>query len=275
VPQPDDPKGNVAAFYSHVAATYLEQGPPRFPYAGRRLVEVVGVGRGDSVLDVATGRGAALVPAAERVGPRGRAVGIDLAPGMVDHTRAALAESGLGQASVQLMDAERLLFPDKSFTHVLCSFAVFFFADLERVLAEIWRVSRDGGVVGFAFQRGIDPRWSWYEELLRAYGALDYLPPWPADGGIRRDGALVAALEAAGFDQAREQIEDVELMYRDAETWWTSLWTHGSRLALEQLAPELSDRLRGECLQRAGSLVNADGLPEQHRFVFVTARRGA
>ncbi len=62
-PQSADPKRNVAAFYSRVAASYADQGPPRFAYAGWRLVELAGVGGGNSVLDVATGRGAALVPA--------------------------------------------------------------------------------------------------------------------------------------------------------------------------------------------------------------------
>ena len=50
---------------------------------GERLVELAGVGPGDAVLDVACGRGAVLVPAATRVGPVGRVVGVDLSPVMV------------------------------------------------------------------------------------------------------------------------------------------------------------------------------------------------
>jgi len=268
----ENPKQNVAALYSRVAAIYVDQGPPHFTYAGRRLVEVAAVGPGDSVLDVATGRGAVLLPAAERVGPSGRAVGIDIAVNMVERTRSALAEAGLTQASVQLMDGEQLQFASLAFTHVLCSFAVFFFADVPRVLGEFRRVLRGGGMVGFAFQRGRDPRWFWYEELLRGYGMLDNLPPLPGDGSIRREGALVASLQAEGFEEVHEQTEDVELFYRDAEAWWASLWTHGSRQPLEQLTPQISRRLHEECLRQAERLLTADGLPERHRLVFVTAR---
>src|SRR6266496_539280 len=66
-------KQNMAELYSRVAPSYAERGPPRFAYAGRRLVELAGVGSADAVLDLGTGRGATLLPAAERVGPMGRA----------------------------------------------------------------------------------------------------------------------------------------------------------------------------------------------------------
>src|SRR5688500_2176491 len=82
---------------------------------GRRLVEGVGVSAGDAVLDVATGRGAVLFPAAERVGPGGSVVGIDLAVGMVERTRAEIERRGVANASVRQMDAERLDFADGSF----------------------------------------------------------------------------------------------------------------------------------------------------------------
>jgi SAM-dependent methyltransferase len=192
---------------------------------------------------------------------------------MVARTRADLVARGLAWAEIQLMSAEHLQFADSSFTHVLCSYAVFFFADLPRVLAEMRRVLRPSGVVGFAFQRGVDPRWAWYEDLLREQGALDNLPVWPSSGGIRQEGALQASLSAAGFANAREYVEEVELGYADAETWWASLWTHGSRTPLERLAPEPLARIQAICLERARALGGPDGLPERHRFVFVTATK--
>src|SRR5216683_6178943 len=57
-----DAKQRVAELYSRVAASFAG-GAPRFAFAGRRLVEVGRVGQGDAVLDVATGRGAVLLPA--------------------------------------------------------------------------------------------------------------------------------------------------------------------------------------------------------------------
>jgi len=265
-----DPKQHLAELYSRVAVSFAG-GAPRFACAGRRLVEVGRVGRGDVVLDVATGRGAVLLPAAECVGPSGRVVGIDIAPGMIEQTRLAIASQHVDWAEVHLMDADHLEFADASFTHVLCSFAVFFFPDVPRVLAEMRRVLRHDGVVGFAFERGVDPRWAWYEELLRTHGALEDPPSMPGSGAIRGQGALVAELAAAGFGQPRELVEDVDLGYPDPETWWASLWTHGSRRPLERLSAERLDQLQSACLRRAREMTTPEGLPERHRLVYVTA----
>jgi len=53
---------------------------------------------------------------------------------------------------------------------------------------------------------------------LRAHGGLDNLPPTPGNGAVRDEQALVAMLAAVGFADAKEQIERVELGYRDVET---------------------------------------------------------
>jgi O-methyltransferase / aklanonic acid methyltransferase len=266
----------LAALYTRVAPDYAALGPPFFAHAGRRLVALAGVAPGHRVLDVATGRGAVLFPAAERVGPAGRAVGIDLAPGMVAHTRAAAAARGLGHAEVRRLDAAALgrAFPAGAFDRALCGFAVFFFPDLPRVLAGPRRVPAPGGVAGFAFSRGHDPRWAWYEARLRELGALEGLPPPPGSGAVLREGALVAALAAAGFAGAREPAEPAELHYADGRAWWASLWTHGSRVALEHLArrdPAALARLEAEALARAEALEEPRGVPERVPFVYVTA----
>jgi ubiquinone/menaquinone biosynthesis C-methylase UbiE len=70
----------TASFYSRVAPRYAEEGPPYFAHAGRQLVEVAQVRPGDVVLDLGTGRGKVLLPAARRVGPGGRAIGVDTPP---------------------------------------------------------------------------------------------------------------------------------------------------------------------------------------------------
>lgn len=269
-----DPKHRLARLYSTVAPDYEEKGPPIFVHAGKRLIEIAGVAPGHTVLDIATGRGAVLFPAAERVGSQGLVIGIDLAEGMVVQTRAAIARRALAHASVQQMDAECLNFPDTSFDRVLCSFAVFFFPDVTRVLVEIRRVLRPSGTIGFAFTRSTDPQWRWYEELLAAYGALDGLPPSLGMPGIRNAGALTALLTEAGFANARETVEDAELLFEDEDAWWASLWTHGSRVPLERLAPDVLERLRAECLARARALRGPKGLVQRHTFVYIIGEVG-
>jgi ubiquinone/menaquinone biosynthesis C-methylase UbiE len=268
-----NPKDRVARLYSSVAVAYQEKGPPFFAHAGNRLVEIAGVKAGDTVLDVAAGRGAVLFPAADRVGPDGRVVGIDLAGGMVTQTRAEIAQRGLSHAEMRHMDAEALDFPDASFTHALCSFAVFFFPDLPRVLSEMLRVLRPGGTVGFAFTRGYEQRWLWYEQLLRKVGAFDGLPPSPGSDNVRQPNVLAAALSDAGFADATETLEETDLFTESPEMWWESLWTHGSRVALERLSPETIERVKSVSLKRAHAMIEPGGLRHHYTFVYVTATK--
>src|ERR1700726_3837668 len=98
-------KANITGLYNRVAATYGQVGPERFAYAGRHLVEHMGISDGARVLDVAVGRGANLFPAAEKVGPRGQVIGIDLAENMVQETKAEIERRNISHATVLQMDA--------------------------------------------------------------------------------------------------------------------------------------------------------------------------
>jgi SAM-dependent methyltransferase len=275
-PEPPDGKRLAAALYTQVASDYAELGPPLFAHAGRRLVEIAGVAPADRVLDVATGRGAVLFPAAERIGPTGQVIGIDLAEGMVAQTAGAIEKCGLSNTAVRQMDAEALGFAPASFDRLLCSFAVFFFPDLSRALSEMLRVLRPGGRIGFAFSRGTDAGWHWYEARLRELGAFDALPAQPGRMGIRREGELTAALAAIGFQGAQEFVEEVELYFPDENAWWQSLSTHGTRRPLDHLrskAPEMLASFKGESLERVRALKGPRGIPERHTFVYVTGCR--
>jgi len=266
---------DVADLYSRVAPAYAKEGPPYFAHTGLRLVELAGVRAGDNVLDLGTGRGAVLLPAAEKVGPGGRVLGIDIAPGMLEYTKRSIADQNLGNAEVQLMDATRLEQEAACFSHVLSSFSVFFFTELPRVLRELRRVLRPGGVAGFAFSRGTDPRWTWYEDMLRRVGALDDMPPEAGYPHIRAPGVLTALLRDAGFANAHEQVEATDFWYASPEQWWASLWTHGSRRPLERMSPEVLVQVEAEALARVREMLQPQGVPEHMQLVYVLARNGA
>jgi len=88
-------------------------------------VELAQVPDGAELLDVATGRGAALFPAAERAGRRGRAIGVDMTGGMAREVAADARRMGLSQVGICQMDAERLGFVDGSFGFVLCGHSIY------------------------------------------------------------------------------------------------------------------------------------------------------
>ena len=74
----DSQQGGIAGVFNRSAATYDQIGPQIYGYFGQRLVEIADVSPRSRVLDVATGRGAILLPLASEVGPYGKVIGIAL-----------------------------------------------------------------------------------------------------------------------------------------------------------------------------------------------------
>jgi len=100
---------------------------------------------GATVLDMGCGAGTDLLLAAMRVGPTGRAIGVDMTEPMVAQASAGAQMIGLSNVEVKLGDATALPVPDES-VDVLISNGVFnLVPDKERALGEIFRVVRRGG----------------------------------------------------------------------------------------------------------------------------------
>lgn len=119
-------------------------------------VAAAALGPGDRVLDVATGTGPLLRRAAQRVGPGGLAVGLDLSLDGLCLSRAAAAASSLPARWLQSR-ALALPFRDGSFDAVLIGFALRHLGALPEVLAELRRVLAPAGRIGI----------------------VDFLRPWP------------------------------------------------------------------------------------------------
>jgi arsenite methyltransferase len=101
---------------------------------------------GQTVLDHACGAGMDLLLAARRVGPTGRAIGVDMTPGMREAARRAALEAGLGDR-VEIREGffEELPVESESVDVVLSNGVVNLSPDKERVFSEIARVLRPGG----------------------------------------------------------------------------------------------------------------------------------
>jgi ubiquinone/menaquinone biosynthesis C-methylase UbiE len=112
--------------------------------ARRQFVNFVALRPTDQVLDVATGPGFLAMLFAERVA---EVVGIDLTPAMLKRAEANRAARNLGNVQFKEGDAESLPFPDASFDIATCGSAFHHFPDVWRVLGEMVRVTRAGGMV--------------------------------------------------------------------------------------------------------------------------------
>jgi O-methyltransferase / aklanonic acid methyltransferase len=228
-----------------------------FAHFGSLLVEAAGLQPGERVLDVAAGTGASLVPAARAVGPRGRVVGLDLAPGMVNELRDAIEAARIANAEALVADAEDLPFADGSFDAVLCGFGLFFFPDPQRALAGFRRVLRPGGVVALStFTRegsaSMDRIWR------RIADHVPTPPPARDEGRFHDPAQLADALDAAGFVDVRTEAAPFDVVLPGIDAWlgWLRSMEFGEYL--ERMGPEKLERFRRAA---AADLTDQTGAP--------------
>ena len=126
------------------ARTY-ERLAARFAPVQDQLVSELHIDPGDRVLDLATGTGEVAVRAAAR----GAIVtGIDVAEPMLGKARSRAEEAGAAIA-FDLGDSEYLPYDDASFDVVVSNFGMIFAPDHANVAAELARVVRPQGRLGF------------------------------------------------------------------------------------------------------------------------------
>jgi SAM-dependent methyltransferase len=100
---------------------------------------------GATVVDVGCGSGTDLLLAAAAVGPRGRAIGVDMTDGMLARARAAAAEAGLGWVELRRGDALELPVETGSADYVISNGVLNLAPDKRRAFSEVLRVLRPGG----------------------------------------------------------------------------------------------------------------------------------
>lgn len=111
---------------------------------------------GGRVLDVGCGCGATTLEAAKRVGPTGRAVGIDISAIMLTRARERARELGLDNATFELADAQSDTLPATGFDAIISRFGVMFFAHPETAFRNLLTAVRRGGRMTFVCWQKID-----------------------------------------------------------------------------------------------------------------------
>jgi SAM-dependent methyltransferase len=263
---PEARKAQMASQFSSLAPEYDAAGC--FQYFGKRLVDVAGVEPGHRVLDVASGRGAVLFPAAERVGPGGHAEGIDLAEGMVQATNADAERLGIA-VRVRVMDAESLDFPDASFDRVFCGFGIMFPPDQRRALAEMRRVLRPGGRIGLSTWRESESH-----DLSIVMGRMGHEPVRPP-GRITEPGVLVDLLTQAGFAEIQVTVDTHRFHHADLDAYWRGVLGTGARRSIQNLDAAERGRVRAALAEHLEQYRQSDGYHVPATALIGTATRQA
>jgi len=241
----DDAKARSTAAYDAASDSYDDPANVFWSRFGTATVERLGLRPGARVLDVCCGSGASAIPAAERVGPQGFVLGIDLAEKMLDLARAKAARRRLRHLEFRTCDLLDLGRGRPEFDAVVCVFGVFFVPDMPAAVRALWHVVRPGGQLAITtwgprfFEPANTAFWSAIREVRPdLYKGFN---PWDR---ISDPAAVQALLRESGVEGATVVAEAGHHPIPSPEAWWAAVLGTGYRGTVEQLAPEALARVR-------------------------------
>ena len=175
VPRPKSTAIRTYDRLSHVYDLLTGSSESRFILLG---LEMLAVDSYESLLEIGSGTGKALLELCHLSGNPGSIHGLDISPGMLRQARLRLKNAGL-QAQVSLLQGDGLNLPYKneSFSAVFISFTLELFdtPEIPLVLAECQRVLKSGGRLGvISMLKTETPSWSvrlyeWLHSRFPAY----------------------------------------------------------------------------------------------------------
>ena len=138
--------------------------PALFEQWPTRVADAAGIAPGNRVLDVACGTGVLARSVADRVGPTGSVIGLDVNENML-----SVARTKAPEIDWRTGNAEELPFNSKEFDVVVCQFALMFFRDRVAALREMARVLKPNGRLALAVWGPLNdsPGYAEMTELLR------------------------------------------------------------------------------------------------------------
>src|SRR5271157_2994728 len=147
---------------------------------------------GETVLDLGSGGGIDVLLSARRVGPSGKAYGLDMTDDMLALARENQRKAGTENVEFVKGDIERIPLPDNSVDVIISNCVINLSADKERVLREAFRVLKPGGrfAVSDVVTRGEVPA-EIRKDILLWVGCI---------AGALKDIEYAAKLAKAGFD---------------------------------------------------------------------------
>ncbi|WP_371786937.1 GNAT family N-acetyltransferase [Streptosporangium subroseum] len=180
-------------------------------------VAVAELREGETVLDLGSGGGIDVLLSARRVGPQGKAYGLDASPDMVELARRNAEEAGATNVEFLHGAIEDVPLVDLSVDVVISNCVINLSSDKAAVLAEVFRVLRPGGRLGISdvvADGEIDPQAraaaeqrvgcvagsltvGQYRDLLLAAGFVGAAVTLTADHGDGVHSAIVQAVKPA------------------------------------------------------------------------------
>lgn len=176
MPQPSSQPEEYLLGHSASEEERLRRQPGELAPDSRDLLERINIRPGDRAIDIGCGPHGILDLLSERVGEKGKVVGLERSESTVELARAFIAENKLGNVDVVRGDAKSTGLPRASFDLVHARLVLVNVPEPQRVVKEMIALARPGGVVasheadwGAFLCDPPSPAWDRLLEVFEAY----------------------------------------------------------------------------------------------------------
>ncbi len=183
---------------------------------------------GETVLDLGSGGGIDVLLSAKRVGPTGKAYGLDMTDDMLALARENQRQAGVTNVEFLKGEIENIPLPDNSVDVIISNCVINLSADKDRVLREAFRVLKPAGrfAVSDVVVRGSVPE-AVRKSMLLWVGCI---------AGALEEGEYISKLTGAGFEGVSVEptrVYDIE----DARQFLTE-----AGIDVDTIAPQVNDK---------------------------------
>jgi len=146
---------------------------------------------GETVLDIGAGGGIDCFLAAEKVGPKGKVVGVDLSEEMIKLAKKNAEKMNVRNVEFRLGDMENLPIEDETIDVIVSNCVINLALDKQRVFHEAYRVLKPGGRMTVSDIVAEKQLPKWLQKSLEAYAACI--------GGALKEKEYIEKIKQAGF----------------------------------------------------------------------------
>ena len=243
------------------------------------LAEDGSIGRGNTVLDIASGPGEPALTIAALVGSEGKVFGIDPAPEMVDAARRAAGYLGFRNAQFEVASADRLPFPADIFDAVVSRFGVMFFPSPVDGVREMLRVLKPGRKLALAVWHFAENN-PFHYSLARVIERFVDSPPPPPDAPdafrFASPGKLLVVLaEAGAMSPSERRLQFTIEASSSVEDFWILRREMSEKLRekLATLSGEQLTEVKRQALEALNQYSTARGMSFPAEVLIVTGTK--